>query len=55
MDLVYVLDPQFADGNPNLSNVTIIEVQADFIVLAQGANRFLVPIDKIVTIDDPLV
>ncbi|MET3728944.1 hypothetical protein ABID52_002525 [Fictibacillus halophilus] len=55
LDLVYVLDPQFADGNPNLSNVTIIEVQADFIVLAQGANRFLVPIDKIVTIDDPLV
>ncbi|MBH0161192.1 hypothetical protein [Fictibacillus sp. 26RED30] len=55
LDLVYVLDPQFADGLPNLANVTVVEVQADFIVLAQGAARFLVPIDKIVTIDDPAV
>ncbi|MBH0166096.1 hypothetical protein IHV12_14325 [Fictibacillus sp. 7GRE50] len=51
IDVIYVPTTQVAAA-PDLTAVTITEVQADFIIVNDGTVNYLVPIDKIITIQD---
>jgi hypothetical protein len=54
IDVIYVPATQVEDA-PDLTAVTITEVQADFIIVNDGTTNYLVPIDKIITVQDTAV
>jgi hypothetical protein len=55
IDVVYVVDPQTADAAPAINAVIINEVQADFVIFeVADTTEFLVPIDKIVTLQEAI-
>ncbi|MBH0155662.1 MULTISPECIES: hypothetical protein [Fictibacillus] len=54
IDVIYVPSTQVVAA-PALEAVTITEVQADFIIVNDGTTNYLVPIDKIITIQDTAV